>query len=165
MKKTTGFFRLFTVVLSFALIAAVALSLSACGKTNTNTPLSTEEAISNDISVSTETPSDASKKATELGEGKTSFNLTVTDADGKETSFVIKTDEKTVGAALVALKLISGEDGQYGLYIKEVNGITADYDKDGTYWAFYVNGEYATAGIDLTDITEGASYALKVEKG
>lgn len=159
MKKTNLFFRLFTVVLSFALIAAVALSLSACGKTNNETPLSTEEAIS------TETPSEASKKATELGEGKTSFNLTVADADGNETSFVIKTDEKTVGAALVALKLISGEDGQYGLYIKEVNGITADYDKDGTYWAFYVNGEYATAGIDLTDITEGASYALKVEKG
>lgn len=159
MKKTNLFFRLFTVVLSFALIAAVALSLSACGKTNNETPLSTEETIS------TETPSEASKKATELGEGKTSFNLTVTDADGNETSFVIKTDEKTVGAALVALKLISGEDGQYGLYVKEVNGITADYDKDGTYWAFYVNGEYATAGIDLTDITEGASYALKVEKG
>ena len=36
-------------------------------------------------------------------------------------------------------------------------------DKDGKYWAFYVNGEYASAGVDATDITEGATYAFKVE--
>ena len=47
--------------------------------------------------------------------------------------------------------------------MKTVNGITADYDTDGVYWAFYVNDEYATSGVDVTEITEGDSYALKVE--
>ena len=47
--------------------------------------------------------------------------------------------------------------------MKTVNGITLDYDKDGKYWAFYVDGEYATSGVDSTPITDGASYALKAE--
>ena len=45
-----------------------------------------------------------------------------------------------------------------------VNGITADYNVDGTYWAFYIDGEYAMTGVDVTDITAGSAYAMKVEK-
>ena len=86
------------------------------------------------------------------------------DNAGNETKFEIHTDEKIVGDALVKLELIAGETGDYGLYVKEVNGIKADYDVDGTYWAFYINGEYAMTGVDVTDITEGATYSFKVEK-
>ena len=59
--------------------------------------------------------------------------------------------------------MIAGDESEYGLYVKTVNGITADYDKDGVYWAFYVNGEYAQTGVDSTSITEGDSYSFKVE--
>ncbi len=86
-----------------------------------------------------------------------------TDKDGNETQFEIHTDKEMVGEALQELNLIDGEEGEYGLFVKTVNGITADYDTDGVYWAFYVNGEYATSGVDVTQITEGDSYALKVE--
>ncbi len=99
-----------------------------------------------------------------LGQGKTTFTVEVTDAEGAKTSFTVKTDEKTVGAALQALNLISGEESDYGLYIKEVTGITADYDADGTYWAFYVDGQYALTGVDMTDAQDGAVYGLAVEK-
>ena len=71
---------------------------------------------------------------------------------------------RSVGAALQELELIDGEEGQYGLYVTTVNGITVDYDKDGMYWAFYVNDEYAQTGVDATEIKEGDSYALKAEK-
>ena len=69
-----------------------------------------------------------------------------------------------VGDALTELNLISGDEGDYGLYVKTVNGITADYDTDGSYWAFYVNNEYAQTGVDLTPITEGDYYSFKIEK-
>ena len=69
-----------------------------------------------------------------------------------------------VGEALVELKLIEGEDSEYGLFVKKVNGIVADYDKDGMYWAFYINGEYAMSGVDSTEIKEGQSYSFKMEK-
>ena len=78
--------------------------------------------------------------------------------------FTVKTDEKTVGAALQALNIISGEKSEYGLYIKEVIGITADYDTDGTYWAFYIDGQYASTGADMTDARDGAVYGFAVEK-
>ena len=43
-------------------------------------------------------------------------------------------------------------------------GILAEYETTGTYWAFYINGEYGLTGVDKTDITDGATYTFKVEK-
>ena len=99
-----------------------------------------------------------------LGEGDTKFTLSVVDQDGNETQFEIHTDKETVGEALLECGLVEGDEGEFGLYVKKVNGIEADYDKNGTYWAFYINGEYATTGVDSTTITEGDTYSLKVEK-
>lgn len=102
-------------------------------------------------------------EVTELGEGETQFTFEVTDADGNTTTFLINTDETTVGDALLAVNLIAGEDSEYGLYVKTVSGITVDYDTDGKYWAFYIDGEYAMTGVDSTDVTAGSTYAFKVE--
>ena len=99
-----------------------------------------------------------------MGEGQTKFAFAVVDKDGNETNFEIHTDKTLVGEALLDLGLIEGDAGEFGLYVKTVNGITADYDVDQTYWSFYVNGEYATAGVDTTTIEEGATYSFKVEK-
>ena len=59
---------------------------------------------------------------------------------------------------------IIGEQGDYGLYVKTVNGITADYDKDGTYWAFSVNGELSQKGVDQTYVKNGDIYTFTVTK-
>ena len=69
-----------------------------------------------------------------------------------------------MGEALLDQELIAGEDSDYGLYVKTVNGITADYDTDGSYWAFYVNGEYVSSGVDSTPVADGDTYSFKVEK-
>jgi len=98
-----------------------------------------------------------------IGEGAVSFPLLIADKDGQELNITVNTDCDTVGEALLELGLIAGDESEFGLYVKTVNGITADYDKDGVYWAFYINGEYAMTGVDSTDITAGDSYALKVE--
>ena len=94
---------------------------------------------------------------------KTSFTVVTTDLDGKETTHKIKTDAATVGEALLAEGLIDGEDSDYGLYITTVNGITLDWEKDGKYWAFYINGEYAMTGVDATNAEDGAVYTFKPE--
>lgn len=99
-----------------------------------------------------------------LGVGETTFTFIVADKDGNETTFEIHTDKDTVGEALMDLDLISGDEGDYGLYVKNVNGITADYDTDQTYWAFYVNDEYAQTGVEQTVITEGETYSFRIEK-
>ncbi len=122
------------------------LSLAACGNHT-----ATEQ---NDIwSTATYTEN------TTLGNGATAVTVEVT-ADDKTVTFTLNTDAETVGDALFEQQLITGEEGDYGLYIKTVNGILADYDVDQTYWAFYINGEYATSGVDTTAVTEGAVYQL-----
>lgn len=117
----------------------------------------TEEAFS-------EEPEDTKGEVTVLGEGKMQFLFTVIDKDGAETVFEIHTDKETVGDALLELELIAGEEGEFGIYVKTVNGIAADFDEDGTYWAFYVNGEYAMSGVDTTAIEANTAYIFKVEK-
>lgn len=99
-----------------------------------------------------------------IGEGDKSFVTEVVDADGNTVKFTVQTNEKTVGEALQKLGVIDGEEGDYGLYIKTVNGTTADYNKDGVYWAFYVDGEYAMTGADMTDVVDGTVYTFRVEK-
>ncbi len=101
---------------------------------------------------------------TKIGTGKFSFVFEIIDGSGKSVEFDIATDKSTVGEALSSIGLISGEQGAYGLYVKTVNGITADYDKDGTYWSFIVNGEIAPKGVDQTFVKNGYTYTFKLEK-
>ena len=90
--------------------------------------------------------------------------FTLTDKDGKSSDFLVSTDKKTVGEALLEVGLIEGEESQYGLFVKKVNGIVADYDVDKTYWSFVVDGEYATSGADQTTIEAEKTYEFKVSK-
>lgn len=158
--KMTKIKKHLSLCLCIVLIAAMALFTNGCSdkQTTDNSKVTTEAASSTQ-----ETEASASD-STVLGEGETAFTFTVTDQDGNEEQFEIHTDKTTVGEALQELGLIEGEDSEYGLYVKTVNGITADYDTDGTYWAFYIDGEYASSGVDTTDITAGATYSFKVEK-
>ena len=149
-KMMTNLKKLLSVIVCIVLIAAVALFTIGCSNVNDK-----RNPIPSDTEGMTETI---------LGEGEKQFDFYVTDADGKIAKFVIKTDKKIVGEALIDVKLIEGEDGPYGLYVKKVNGITADYDKDKTYWAFYVDGEYAMSGVDTTEIESGKVYSFKIEK-
>jgi len=100
---------------------------------------------------------------TTLGEGETTLTVEVKIED-KTVVFTIKTDADTVGAALLENGLIAGEESAYGLYVKVVNGVTADYDVDGSYWAFWINGEYAMSGVDTTPIVAGEDYLLEYTK-
>ena len=93
------------------------------------------------------------------------FKVVVTDLDGSETTFTYTSDAASVGEALLSEGLIAGDMGDYGLYITSVNGIAADWDADQTYWAFYINGEYATTGIELTPIEADTVYSLVLTKG
>ena len=94
-----------------------------------------------------------------------SFKVIVTDLEGNETAFEYTSNAASVGDALVAEGLVVGHEASYGLYVDSVNGIAADWDNDQTYWAFYVNGAYATTGIGDTPITADTTYNLTLSKG
>ena len=159
MKKWLSF------ILCVALIAAIALTAMGCDQAETpETPETNGGATVTTAENGTvaETPDQGAP--TIKGEGATVFYFNVVDKDGKETKFEIHTDKTTVGEALLELGLIEGDMGDYGLYVKKVNGITAEYEVDGTYWAFYIGDDYGMTGVDMTDIEPGATYAFKVSK-
>ena len=104
------------------------------------------------------------KKAPEPTGAKFTFEAYDLNGGVKTFDLTAKEGEENVGDVLVREELVSGDESQYGLYVKTVNGITLDYDKDKMYWAFYINGEYAMTGVDSTPIEEGAVYAFKPEK-
>jgi phosphomannomutase len=100
---------------------------------------------------------------TVIGEGTTTLTFIVQVLENSVT-FNVKTDKKILGDALMELGLIDGTVESYGLYVKEVNGITADYDKDQRYWALYVNDAYASSGVDTTEIKAGEIYKFVYSK-
>ena len=149
----TKFKRILSALLCVMLIAVIAFTATGCS-TDKKTDETTVSTTASDL-----------QAAEVLGVGKTIFNFKVVDPDGNEKNFEIRTDKQTVGEALLEINLIDGEDGPYGLYVKTVNGITVDYDKDGKYWAFYENGQYASTGVDQTPINPESTYEFRAEKG
>ena len=156
--------KLLSFILCIVLIAAMALLATGCSdrKPTGETPSTTQttDPTQGTTVATTGTQSTTPPDVTVKGEGKTSFYFNVTDLDGKVTKFQIKTDKTVVGDALLELNLIAGDKSSYGLYVKTVNGITADYDKDKAYWAFYIDGQYASTGVDATKITPDATYGF-----
>ena len=150
--KKTKMTKILSLLLCVVLIAVIALFATGCTDKKTTDGTTAPPQTTQETNV------------TVLGTGETTFLFSVTSPEGDKTDFEIHTDKKTVGEALMELKLIDGDDGEFGLYVKTVNGFTLDYDKDGQYWAFYENGNYASTGVDLTEIVPDTQYEFRAEK-
>ena len=151
--------KLLSVILCIVLIAAMALFATGC--TDTGFPEYPTDPTFAPGEAGTE--ADPDSDVTVLGEGATVFTVVTADLEGVQTTWEIHTDAATVGEALLAVELIDGEMGPYGLYIKSVDGTALDYETDGKYWAFYVDGEYALSGVDTTEISTVSVYSFKPE--
>ena len=100
---------------------------------------------------------------TEFGNGAKTVTVEV-KAQEKSVNFTINTDKETLGDALLEHDLISGSKGPYGLYVKVVNGIVADYDINQSYWSLTKNNGYMQTGVDGTEISDGEHYELTYTK-
>lgn len=149
--KKNGLNKLLALLLALAMV----LALAACGNKEQD-----NGGAGDDANVVTD---GVVADGATVGEGKTAFTVEVVQLDGTSIKFTVNTDKATVGEALLDLGIVAGDTTEYGLYVKTVNGVTLDYDADGAYWAFYINGEYASTGVDSTNIEAGATYTLKAE--
>ena len=100
---------------------------------------------------------------TELGKGAKTVIVEV-EAEDKSVTFTVHSDKDILGDALLENKLIDGEQGAYGLYVKKVNGIMADYDINQCYWGFYKNGESMNTGVDGEKFKDGDNYRIVYTK-
>jgi len=96
----------------------------------------------------------------DIGQGATVFKFQMIDDERNISSWNVHTDESTVGEALVKVGLIEGDVSDFGIMVSHVNGIRADFEEDGAWWAFWIDDEMAMVGVDSTEIEEGVTYAF-----
>ena len=85
--------------------------------------------------------------------------VTVTHADGTTAEFAYHTDLEYLGDLLQQEGLISGSEGEYGLFVETVDGEPVDYHRDQSWWRLTCNGEDATTGADAVVLHDGDQYA------
>ena len=96
----------------------------------------------------------------ETVEGSKAITVTVVHGDGSEKEFDYRTDEEYLGPVLLAEGLVQGESGEYGLMVSAVDGETASWEENRSYWALYIGEDYATTGADGIVVTDGGQYGL-----
>lgn len=99
----------------------------------------------------------------EAKEGSKTVTVEIVHKDGKVNTVTCHTDEEFVANLLVAEGIIAEYDST-GMYTT-VDGETASWEADKSYWAFYVNGEYATEGMNTTAVADGDVYRLEYTFG
>lgn len=144
MKNTATKILLFLAVIIFAVVAV------SCGETAETAETTVAETVA--------------QNAEKIGEGANTFVFVVTFEDKTSKVYEVATDEETVGEALTALELIDGEVGQFGLTVETVCGVTVDFGADSSYWAIYVDGDYAMTGIDSIKCTDVKEVELRFER-
>ena len=144
-------------LLSLLLLAVLLLSLIGCDgifkEKNNDNPENDKTATEQLWETATYT------EDVTLGEGAKTVTVVVKALE-RSITVTIKTDRDNLGDALLECGLAQGDIGPYGLYMKKVNGIVADYDIDATYWNFCQNGKSLNYGVSDAKIVGGESYEL-----
>ena len=94
--------------------------------------------------------------------GSKAFSVIVVRADGTEKTFDYKTDGEYLGPVLVEKGLVVESDSP-GLY-NTVDGVTADWNVDQSYWAFYIGDEMTMYGLNDAVIHNGDVFKLVYTK-
>lgn len=148
-------------IIALLLITILSLtSVVAC--TPAETP---DDEVSTGADINVELPETSEKENQILGkEGNTKFIFTVTHADGSKVQFNVETTKDNLGDALLEGSIVKGDMGEFGLYVTEIDGEEASWEKDNAYWYFYKNGEALMEGISATPISEGDSFEARYTK-
>ena len=95
--------------------------------------------------------------------GEKTIGLTVVFSQDNQKEYKIHTDAENLGDALKEEKLVDGTQGEYGLYIETVDGVTADASNQ-EWWCITKGGETLNTSADLTPIADGEHYELTLSK-
>lgn len=96
--------------------------------------------------------------------GAKALELTVVYADGSADAFSFSTDAEFLRAALEEQQLVAGDESEYGLFIKTVNGVTAD-ESQQQWWCVTKDGAEVMTGVDSTPIADGDHFELTLKTG
>lgn len=122
-----------------------------------------ESKIESNVSSAVSTVSSEAADDADTAAQKT-VTVQVVHKDGTTKDFEITTSGATLREALDQESLVEGEESQYGLYIKTVDGETAD-DSNQEWWCVTKGGEMTSTGVDGIEIADGDTYELTLTVG
>ena len=95
-------------------------------------------------------------------EGSKSISIEVISKEEISTKYELQTDAEYLRQAMEEAEGLefTGSESEYGIMVETVNGELADYNVDGAYWAFYVNGDYCNYGIDTQPVEDGDAFSI-----
>ena len=96
--------------------------------------------------------------------GDKNIVVTVVHKDESKKEFKINTSAESLCTACEEQNLIAGEDSDYGLYVKTVDGETVDEDAQ-EWWCITKGGEMLPTGVDDTMIADGEQYEFTLTVG
>ena len=124
-------------VIAAVLIVSSLFTLAACGKKND--PVASSQSVE---------------------DAKVSITFKIVK-DGQTSEFPLETSKKYLADALVEAKLVEyASDGYY----TTINGITADWNTDKSYWWITVDGKDSMKGLNDIELTDGGSYEVTYKK-
>ena len=145
------------IALIAALLAAV-LCFASCGKTDEPTDAANPSGL---LEICCQREMLLLSESAAEQEKAVNVTVIVKDKDGKATEFKIETKKTNLADALLEKALVTGDETEYGLYIKTVNGIRADYTEDKAYWAILdKDGNMLQTGASSTPVAEGDTFVL-----
>ena len=102
-------------------------------------------------------------------QGTKAVTLEVTSKEGEKTTYSTKTDAEFLVEVMEELKAqgfsYSGIDSEYGILIDTVNGETASYEENSSFWSITVNGEFGNYGVSEQPVTDGDTFGLAYTVG
>ena len=97
-------------------------------------------------------------------EGSKEITIEVVNSQKESEVYTLKTDalflEEAMNEAETEGLTYECENGM----VITVNGERADYNKDGAYWGFFVNDEYAQYGIAEQPVEDGDAFKIEYTK-
>ena len=100
----------------------------------------------------------------ETNVGDKTITVEVVAADGSSKEYEINTNAEFLRGALEEKDLIAGDESEYGLFVKTVDGYTAN-DANQEWWCFTKGGETLFTGVDTTPIADGEHYEITLTVG
>ncbi len=96
-------------------------------------------------------------------EGAKEITIEVINSADESVIYELNTDAEYLRQAMDEAEGLTygGTESEYGIMISTVNGEVADYNVDGSYWSFYVNGEYCNYGIDTQPVMDGDAFVIE----
>lgn len=102
------------------------------------------------------------KPATTQGEKE--ITVVVVHADKTEKTFTYQTDAEYLREVLEDNGLIAGDESEYGLFVKTVDGETAD-DSKQQWWCITKGGESLNTSVDQTPINDKDQFEFTLTEG